>query len=439
VKPTFLNAAALGLAPIGLVLWGSIALAQTAAEPAQPAEPAAEAAEAAAPSYTIESALAVVDGVNLSLGELIAIRRELPEQYQALPDKVLFDGIVEQLIDQMLLAEAGRKAGLDRRPAVAANLLNQQRAILADAYLRQAVGERVTLEAVEALYTQLYLDSEPAQEVRAGHILVETEETAIELKAQLDAGADFALLAAEHGTDGTTTQGGDLGWFVHSDMVPEFADAAFAMEPGTIGDPVKTEFGWHLIKLDEKRNRYPARETRTSFIFVTDQEIADDLYRQLTEGADFTLLVNEQVGDDAEVIGGDLGDIGRDEVTPDDDQDGVIMMRVAAPSIGDLPQYVTFPVLKSALEAAMSLEVGTFSEPVESPNLGGWYIMYAGGLWDRYGPPLDEVREELMGELIQQAQTAVVASLRMQSAIVMPEPPLPPQSIRDDAMLEAAE
>jgi peptidyl-prolyl cis-trans isomerase C len=311
VKPTFPAAAVLGLAPLGLVLWGSAALAQTAAEPAEPAEPAAETTEATAPSYSVDSALAVVDGVTLTLGELIAIRRELPDQYQTLPDEVLFDGIVEQLIDQMLLAQAAKAAGLARHPAIAMNLLNQQRAILADAFLRNEVTARVTPEAVEALYQELYLDSEPKQEVRAGHILVETEEQAGELKAQLDAGADFAALAAEHGTDGTASRGGDLGWFLRPDMVPEFADAAFAMEPGAISDPVKTAFGWHLIKLDERRDRQP--------------------------------------------------------------------------------------------------------------------------------PALEEVREELMGELIQQAQVAVVAELRMQSIIVMPEPPLPPQSIRDDAMLDAAE
>ena len=312
MKSNFLSAAALGFAPIGLVLWGSAALAQTAAEPAEPTTGTVEAAAPeAVPPYNIDSALAVVDGVTLTLGELIAIRRELPDQYQALPDEVLFDGIVEQLIDQMLLAEAGRKAGLEQRPAIVLTLLNQRRATLADAYLRQAVGERVTPEAVEARYRQRYLDSEPTREVRAGHILVATEELAADLKAQLDAGADFALLAAEHGTDGTVTQGGDLGWFAHSDMVPEFADAAFAMAPGAISGPVETAFGWHLIRLVERRDREP--------------------------------------------------------------------------------------------------------------------------------PALDEVREELMGELIQQAQVTVVEGLRMQSAIVMPEPPPPPRSIRDDALLEAAE
>ena len=300
MKSKFLTVTALGLA-----LSGSAAFAQTTTEPA------AEPVEPTAAGYTINSALAEVDGVTLTLGELIAIRRELPEQYQTMPDEVLFDGIIEQLIDQMLLAEAARKAGIDKRPAVAMNLLNQQRAILADAYLRREVMVRATPEAIEALYKERYLDAEPVEEVRAAHILVEAEEKAAELKVQLDGGADFALLAAEHGTDGTVTQGGDLGWFVQADMVPEFAVAAFALEAGTISDPVKTAFGWHLIKLDERRPR-PA-------------------------------------------------------------------------------------------------------------------------------PALAEVHDELMGEAIQQAQIAIVDGLRAQASIVMPEPRLPSQSIREDAMLDAAE
>jgi peptidyl-prolyl cis-trans isomerase C len=306
VKLKFVTAAVLGLAPLGMALSGPVAFAQTATTAAETPAPAATAG-----GYSVNSALAEVDGVTLTLGELIAIRRELPDQYQSLPDEVLFTGIVDQLIDQMLLADAGRKAGLDKRPVVALNLLNQRRAIVADAYLRREVSARATPEAVETLYNERYVNAPPQQEIHAGHILVETEEKATELKAQLDGGADFAALAAEHGTDGTASKGGDLGWFVQTDMVPEFADAAFAMEPGTISSPVQTPFGWHLIKLEERR--------------------------------------------------------------------------------------------------------------------------------DRPTPALVEVQEALLGEVIQQAQLAILEELRSQATIVKPEQPLPPQSIRDDAMLDAAE
>ncbi|HUS54511.1 MAG TPA: peptidylprolyl isomerase [Thermohalobaculum sp.] len=303
MKLKIVATAALGLVPLGLILSGPLGLAQTT-------EPVAPATEYAG-GYAVGSALAEVNGVTLTLGELIAIRRALPEQYQSLPDEVLFSGIVDQIIDQMLLAEAARTAGLDKRPAVALNLLNQQRAILADAYLRREVSTRASPEVVEALYKERYLDAPPEQEVRAAHILVEAEEKAAELKAQLDGGADFVALAAEHGTDGTASKGGDLGWFVKSDMVPEFADAAFAMEPGTTSAPVQTPFGWHIIKLEERR--------------------------------------------------------------------------------------------------------------------------------DRPAPALDQVQNELLGEAMQQAQLAIVEELRSQATIVRTEPPLPPQSIREDAMLDAAE
>lgn len=310
MKLKFVTAAVLGLAPIGMILSNPVAFAQTTTTTETPTEPA-PAAEATAGGYSIRSPLAEVDGITLTLGELIAIRRQLPEQYQSLPDEVLFDGIVDQLIDQMLLAAAGQKAGLDQRPAVALNLLNQRRAVVADAYLKREVALRATPEAVEALYKERYVDAPPQEEIHAGHILVATEEKAAELKALLDAGGDFAALAAEHGTDGTASRGGDLGWFVRADMVPEFADAAYAMEAGTISDPVQTPFGWHIIKLDERRER-PA-------------------------------------------------------------------------------------------------------------------------------PALEEVRDTLLGEVIQQAQLAILEETRGQATIVKTTPPLPPQAIRDDALLDAAE
>ena len=237
-------------AALGLLLLGPPALAQSSEEPA--GEGGAEAAD-----YGLDTPLAEVDGTALTLGELISIRQQLPQQYQAVPDEVLMEGITQQMIDQFLLAEAAREAGLDERPDVAITLRNQERAVLSDAYLRAEI-EQLDLEArVEELYQERYVAAEPEDEVHARHILVETEEKAEELKAELEAGADFAALAEEHGTDGTRTRGGDLGWFVRSDMVPEFADAAFAMEPGTVSDPVQTDFGWHLIKVEDRRPRTP--------------------------------------------------------------------------------------------------------------------------------------------------------------------------------------
>lgn len=254
MKSFLLRAAALGL-----VLGGPAAYGQTTTEPAAPAPAAAEApaTEPAMPmaDVTADTPLAEVDGETLTLGQLLALRVQLPEQYQQLPNQVLLDGLTQQVIEHMLLAQAAEKAGLASDPMVMLNLKIQNRAIMADAYLRAEMAKRITPEAIQALYEERYVNAPPEKEVRAAHILVDSEEKAKELKAQIDGGADFAELAKANGTDGTAPRGGELGWFAHGDMVPEFADAAFAMEPGTVSAPVKSAFGWHLIKLEEKRDR----------------------------------------------------------------------------------------------------------------------------------------------------------------------------------------
>jgi len=241
------------------------AVAQTADQPATPATEvpgtapeAGATAESSAPVETDISAasvLATVGDRDITLGEIISLRRDLPEQYQYLPDEILSQGLLDQLIDQTLLEQAARDAGLDERLDVALSVRNQIRAVLADAWLRAEMETRMTDERLRALYDARYATVEPEEEVHAAHILVETEEKAKELRAQLDAGADFAALAAEHGTDGTASRGGDLGWFVKGDMVPQFAEAAFSIEPGKIGGPVESPFGWHLIKVFERREK----------------------------------------------------------------------------------------------------------------------------------------------------------------------------------------
>lgn len=240
-------------AALALVLATGGALAQTATTPAPAAAPTTPAVPAPAP--TVDAVVATINDSAVTLGEMISLRRGLPQQYQELPDEVLSAGLLEQLIDQSLLEQAARKAGIDARRDVALQLRNQLRAVLADTYLSGEVAKRVTPEAVQAAYQAQYVAVAPEDEVHAAHILVETKEKAEALKAQLDGGADFAKLAAENGTDGTASKGGDLGFFVKGDMVPQFADAAFAMKPGEISAPVESPFGWHLIKLEERRPR----------------------------------------------------------------------------------------------------------------------------------------------------------------------------------------
>jgi len=287
VKLKFLIAAVVGLVPLGLA-FGGPARAQTETKPAAEQPAAEQPAKAATGGYSANSPLAEVDGVTLTLGELVTIRQQLPEQYQKAPDPVLMRALTEQLVDQQLLADAARKAGMQDIMAVKLKMQVQQRAILAEAYLRSEIEKRATPATIEALYKERYVDAAPEDEVHAAHILVKTEEKAKELKAKLDAGGDFAKLAAEYGTDGTAKRGGDLGWFVHSEMVPEFADAAFAMTPGTISDPVQTNFGWHVIKLFDRRARQaPALEDvqgelMRQVVVQAQQDVVADLRKNAT-------------------------------------------------------------------------------------------------------------------------------------------------------------
>ena len=257
-------------------------------------EDQSENAAAAQPAVELaaDTVLAVVDDTPITLGEVISVRQSLPEQYQQLPDEVLITALVQQLSDQQLLANAGHAAGLRDLAAVQLSLRNQERAVMADAYMAKALLERVNEETIQAAYTERFVDAPPVEEVHAAHILVETEEQAAALKARIDDGADFAALAAEAGTDGTASRGGDLGWFIREQMVPEFADAVFSLETGTISGPVQSPFGWHLIKLNERRDRpVPALA-----------EVQEQLIGEMTEDAQTAILEELRAGAKVENI-----------------------------------------------------------------------------------------------------------------------------------------
>jgi peptidyl-prolyl cis-trans isomerase C len=243
------------------------------------------------PMPSADTIMVMVDDTPITLGELIAVRQTLPEQYQQLPDELLMKILIEQMADQQLLATAGLEVELDKTRVVELALLNQKRAVLADAYMARAMVEGVTEDTLRAAYEANYVNSEPVTEMRASHILVAEQETAKELKEKLDGGGDFAALAAEFGTDGTASRGGDMGWFSAADVVPEFAKAISAMEAGTISDPVETPFGWHLIKLDEKRDRPipPIEAVQAELISSLTEQVQKDVLQKLRSEANIVV------------------------------------------------------------------------------------------------------------------------------------------------------
>lgn len=199
---------------------------------------------------TADTVVATVNGTEITLGHMIMIRAGLPEQYKQLSDDVLWDGILDQLVQQTLLVQAGPE-DVSKRVTIA--LENERRSLRAAEYMQGIMSEALTEAALAQEYERAYADAERGVEFNASHILVGTEAEAAELAERARAGEDFAELAKAHSTGPSGPNGGELGWFGEGMMVPEFETAVKEMGAGDISDPVQTQFGWHVIKLNETR------------------------------------------------------------------------------------------------------------------------------------------------------------------------------------------
>lgn len=205
---------------------------------------------ALAEGETAATVVATVNGTEITLGHMIALRETLPEQYQTLPDDVLFKGILDQLVQQEALAQSLTTLA----PKDQLILDNERRGYVSGLVLQQAVGTAVTDDALQAAYDARFADYKGQTEYNAAHILVAEEAKAKELKAELDGGGDFAALARANSTDtGSGANGGELGWFGMGMMVKPFEEAVVAAEVGKVTAPVKSDFGWHLILVKETR------------------------------------------------------------------------------------------------------------------------------------------------------------------------------------------
>ena len=206
---------------------------------------------AAAQDAGRDTVIATVNGVDITLGEMIVTRAQLPSQYQKLPDDVLWEGVLDQLVQQQLLA-----AQLGEPTAQIALLLaTQKRSLMAAEVIDRLTNQAITDEALEAAYNARFANAAAEEEYSAAHILVDTREEAEAVVARLEGGADFAETAKEISTGPSGPNGGDLGWFGIGMMVPEFETAVIALEVGQISEPVQTQFGWHVIILNDKRQK----------------------------------------------------------------------------------------------------------------------------------------------------------------------------------------
>ncbi len=237
--------------------------------------------------------VATVNGTEITLGHMLVFRQRLPQQYQQLPPNVLFDGVLDQLVQQTLLAEGVETLSTESQ----VTLDNELRAIKATDALTKVVDAATTEEALQETYDNLYGAAEPETEFNASHILVPTEEEAAALVTELEGGADFAELAKEKSTGPSGPRGGELGWFGSGQMVAPFEEAVAAMEVGAISAPVETQFGWHVIRLNETRIKdAPSLEdVRGQIQQELQQKVIEAHLEELTEGADITRVTTEEI------------------------------------------------------------------------------------------------------------------------------------------------
>ena len=247
----------------------------------------ATALPALAQDTTADTVVATVNSTDITLGHMIALRESLPQQYQALPDDVLFKGILDQLIQQTALEQS--VTDVSKRDRLA--LENDRRGYISGVALQAVIAAAVTDESLQAAYDAQFVNAEPVTEYNAAHILVESEEKANELKAQLDGGADFAELARANSTDvGSGANGGDLGWFGTGMMVKPFEDAVIAAEIGAVTPPVQSDFGFHLILVKETRVAAAPSldETRDALAIEIERAAVDAHIKGLTDAAAIT-------------------------------------------------------------------------------------------------------------------------------------------------------
>jgi peptidyl-prolyl cis-trans isomerase C len=256
-----------------------------AADPAPAAAPAP--AKAAAPAAMPAAAgggdpvVARVNGQEIHRSDVVREMQLMGPQAEKMPMQILYPELLQKMIATKIVAAQGYAEKLENEPEAKSELKDAESQIVAQLYVHRTITPKITDAKIKERYDELVSKFKPQDEVRARHILFTgptAEADAQDAIKQIKGGADFSKLAQEKSKDtGSAKQGGDLGYFTHDVMVKEFADAAFAMKPGEISDkPVKSSFGYHVIKVEDKRKSAPPPLS----------EVHDQIANQL--GAEYT-------------------------------------------------------------------------------------------------------------------------------------------------------
>ncbi|MBL8710432.1 MAG: peptidylprolyl isomerase [Rhodospirillaceae bacterium] len=271
VRQTFRPAARITALLVALAAFGAVLVSG-----------AAIAQEATGPDPKL--VVARLNGQDITRQDVIDSAQNLPAEVKASFDQ-LFPQLLDRLVFLRLVSAKGRADGLAEDPEVKALLQQYEDNAIREVFFQRAIRTNVTDEAIKARYEAELKDVPEQREIRASHILVKTEEEAKAIVAELQGGADFAMLAKEKSIDTASGKnGGDLSWFTRDVMVKEFGDAAFAMKKGDISqEPIKSQFGFHIIKLDDERSKAPPsldsrrEEIRVQLTEELRQQVAKDL------------------------------------------------------------------------------------------------------------------------------------------------------------------
>ena len=200
-----------------------------------------------------DKVIAIVNGHEIKVSEVQMATDDIIGQLPDLPPKLRYPFVVEYLIERHLLAQYAVKEGIADTDEYKRRLALYQAKALRDAYFFQKIRPEVTEEQIKAAYDEEAAKVAQTERVRARHILVGSEKEAQDILGRLNKGEKFEDLAKQYSLDGSKDYGGDLGYFTAPEMVPEFSKAAFALKTGEVSPPIKTDFGWHIIRVDDRK------------------------------------------------------------------------------------------------------------------------------------------------------------------------------------------
>lgn len=233
------------------------------------------------PAFAEDKVVATINGKPVTDADLAVADGEIGQDMGSMPDEQKKMSLVEFLIDNQLFAEAAEQNKLAEGPAFESRLAYLKRRALRELYFEKVIKGAVSDADARKLYDDQVKLLKPEEEAQARHILVDNEDLAKQIKDKLKNGGDFAALAKEHSKDpGSKDNGGDLGYFTKGQMVPQFEEAVFSMNKGDVSEPIKTQFGWHVIKLEDKRTKAPP-----AFEVVKDRILQSMLLQKASQAA----------------------------------------------------------------------------------------------------------------------------------------------------------